>query len=131
MARAVSPDQVMAEVERVMSRPFDWGPCDCCSAACTVFAGLWGFDPMAPVRGYRGAFGAKRMLARYGGLGALADDLAARAGLVPGHAVGGLALGDIGPGSGSLLICVAPGIWAGKSMDGFAILRSAEKGWHA
>ncbi|MDN3711626.1 hypothetical protein QWZ10_06950 [Paracoccus cavernae] len=54
MARAMTPDQVFAAVERVMARPFAWGPCDCSSAACDVFAALWGFDPMARVRGYQG-----------------------------------------------------------------------------
>src|SRR5690606_23486075 len=61
MARAITPEAVMAEAERVMLRPFEWGPCDCCSAACNVFASLWGVDPMAPVRGYSGPLGAARL----------------------------------------------------------------------
>ena len=56
----------MSEVERVMSRPFEWGRCDCCTAACDVFAALWGFDPMAPVRGYHGAREAAQLMARPG-----------------------------------------------------------------
>ena len=61
MARAIAPEQVLAEVERVMSKPFAWGACDCCSAACDVFTRLWGVDPMASIRGYRGAMAAHRV----------------------------------------------------------------------
>lgn len=120
----------MVEVERIMSRPFEWGPCDCCSAACDVFAALWGFDPMEPVRGYRGALGAARMIRRAGGLPELADRLAARLALSTGHATGGLALSAGHRGRRTLLICIMPGLWAGKSKDGFAILRHADRGWH-
>ncbi|WCR18447.1 DUF6950 family protein [Paracoccus alcaliphilus] len=116
-----------------MSRPFEWGRCDCCTAACDVFAALWGFDPMAPVRGYHGAREAAQLMARPGGLAALADDLTRRAGLREGHAVGGLAIVTPSAPSGrpSILICIEPGFWAGKSPNGFAILRCADKGWHA
>ncbi|WJS86697.1 hypothetical protein [Paracoccus sp. TOH] len=130
MAGTITPDRVIAEVERIMSRPFEWGPCDCCSAACDVFAALWGLDPMAAVRGYRGPIGAVRMMRRAGGLPALAEGLAARAGFVTGHAIGGLALARGRAGRRSLLICITPGIWAGKSKYGFAILRNADRGWH-
>lgn len=109
-----------------MLRPFEWGPCDCCSAACDVFARLWGFDPMGPVRGYVGARDAARVIG--GDLGALANRLAAEARLTPGHTSGGLALSVDGR---SLLICITPGQWAGKTRGGFAILRAADRGWHA
>lgn len=120
----------MALVERVMSRPFEWGPCDCCSASCDVFAALWGFDPMMPVRGYSGPLGAARMMRRAGGLPVLAEALAAQAGLTLGHAIGGLALSQDAGVRRSLLICIMPGLWAGKSKEGFALLRRAEQGWH-
>lgn len=130
MAGTVTPDQVVAEVERVMSRPFAWGSCDCCSAACDVFLALWGFDPMASLRGrYTGATGAARALHQNGGLGPWAARVAAAAGLSPGHAPGGFALGGV-DGRASLLICIEPGMWAGKSLRGFALLRAAEMGWH-
>lgn len=128
MAGAVTPARVMAEVERIMSQPFEWGPCDCCSAACDTFSALWGIDPMAPVRGYGGAGGAARLMRAEGGLPQLAARLAAEAGLVPGHAPGGFGLAAI-DGRASLLICIQPGLWAGKSMRGFALLRAAEQGW--
>lgn len=120
----------MAEAERVMLRPFEWGACDCCSSACNVFASIWGVDPMAPVRGYSGPLGAARLMRRTEGLAALAETLAARAGLAEGHATGGLALSEDTGGQRSLLICITPGLWAGKSKDGLAILRRAERGWH-
>lgn len=130
MAGTVTPQRVMAEVERILSRPFAWGPCDCCSAACDVFAALWGIDPMDPVRGYAGPIGAARMMRRAGGLPMLAETLAEKAGLTVGHASGGLALS---PGMGTrhaLLICIMPGLWAGKSKEGFALLRRADRGWY-
>jgi hypothetical protein len=128
MARTVTPERVMVEVERVMSRPFAWGPCDCCSAACDVFAALWGCDPMTGLRCYTGAAQAARMLAAEGGLRPWAERVARRAGLVPGHAPGGFGLAEFG-GRASLLICVRPGLWAGKSLRGFALVRTVEKGW--
>lgn len=130
MAGTVTPERVMAEVERVMSRPFMWGSCDCCSAACDVFFGLWGIDPMASVRSYRGALAAHRLMARHGGLPALAVVLAERTCLSPGHAVGGLALSDFVGRRQSLLICIQPGQWVGKSSRGFAVVKSAARGWH-
>ena len=122
----MTPEKVLETVEAVMSQPFEWGPCDCCSASCDVFLRLWGFDPMAPVRGYIGPRQAAEVIG--GDLGALADRLAAGARLVEGHQTGGLALSTDGR---SLLICITPGQWAGKTRRGFAILRSAAKGWHA
>lgn len=122
----MTPETVLETVEAVMLRPFEWGPCDCCSAACDVFVRLWGFDPMSPVRGYVGARDAARVIG--GDLGALADRLAVEARLTSGHASGGLALSVDGR---SLLICITPGQWAGKTKGGFAILRAADRGWHA
>lgn len=129
MSNPISPEAVLAAVEKVMSRPFAWGGCDCCSAACDTFAALWGFDPMAPVRErYTGARGALSLIKESGGLADLAQSLADRAGLASGHAAGGLALSSDGR---SLLICITPGQWAGKTERGFAIMRAALKGWHA
>lgn len=122
----------MAEVEDVMSRPFEWGPCDCASAACAVFARLWGIDLLAPWRGYAGMRPALRLIRQEGGAEALATTMAVRAGLRPGHATGGIALSMADPrGQQSLLICIQPGLWAGKSIRGFAMLRAADRGWHA
>lgn len=128
MARTITPEDVFSEAERVMSKPFAWGERDCCSSSCAVFSALWGFDPMASVRGYSGAMGAGRLMSRFGGLLGLAQRLADDAGLRPGHKSGGLA---ISIDERSLLICIRPGLWAGKSNLGMALLREAGKGWHA
>lgn len=131
MAGTVTPDRVMAEIERVMSRPFAWGPCDCCSAACGVFHALWGIDPMASVEDYQGPLQAARLMRRYGGLENLSDILTSAAGLQSGHAIGGLAITPATSRHRAILICIQPGLWAGKSKSGFAIVHAAEKGWHA
>ena len=116
----------MERVEAVMSRPFEWGGCDCVSAACDVFRDLHGVDPLAPWRGrYRTKAQAWRLVTALGGPVAAAGDLARRAGLSEGAAVG--ALGVAGK---SFVICVAPGWWAGKSKSGFALVRSVEGAWH-
>lgn len=125
----MTPERVMGAVERIMSRPFVWGPSDCCSAACDVFGDLWGIDPMARVRGYHGARGALRLMRDSGGLRGLAAALAREGGLVSGHATGGLSVVAV-EGRASLAICIQPGLWAGKSLRGFALVRSADEGWH-
>lgn len=119
----------MDAAERIMSRNFEWGSCDCCSAACDVFADLWGIDPMAQVRGYSGEREALRLMRDSGGLNGLAAALAADAGLVDGHSIGGLALVGVA-GRASLAICIQPGLWAGKSLRGLALVRTAAQGWY-
>lgn len=86
---------------------------------------------MASWHGYQGALQAARLMRAHGGLGALAEACAARAGLRPGHAIGGLAITQQTARHRALLICIEPGLWAGKSKSGFAILRAADRGWHA
>ena len=126
MACALTSDRVMAEAEAVMSGPFAWGACDCSSAACDVFACLHGVDPLAPWRGaYTGAAGAARLIRSMCGPQALAREMAARSGLVPGEAIGA-----IGLHGRSLIICIAPGWWAGKAKSGIAIVRAADEAWH-
>lgn len=123
---------VMAVAMRVMDRPFDWGGCDCCTAACDVFAALHGVDPMARHRGaYEGARGAAVLIRSGGGWLAFADGVARDAGLVrtdeqaPGH----LGLTAKRAGHRSLAICVAPGWWAAKSKDGLALVTDVERVW--
>lgn len=128
----MTPDRVMAEVEAVMAPLFEYGACDCASAACDVYQRLWGVDLLAPWRGYAGARSALRLIRSEGGAAMLAEKLAHRNALQPGHAIGGLALSLAGPrGRRSLLICIQPGLWAGKSIRGFSLLRAADRGWHA
>lgn len=122
----MTPEAVLEAVDAAMSRPFAWGACDCVSAACDVFARLWGADPLAPWRGYTGRSEALRIIRALGGFDALAE--AMTRGLADGHASGGLAL-SIGR-QRSMLICIQPGLWAGKTRDGFGITKHAGRGWH-
>lgn len=124
----MTADDVLAAVDAVMSRPFVWGPCDCCTAAADAYLRLWGVDPMAGRRGYRGRIAAGRMMRAAGGLARMAADQARAMGLQDGHRIGGLAVAVNGR---SLLVCIQPGQWAGKTMTGFAIVRQAGQGWHA
>lgn len=111
-----------------MLLPFAWRDLDCCSSSCNVFRSLWGVDPMESVRDhYTDARGALRLMRQMGGLSAMAHGLAARSGLVEGHAVGGLALSS---DHRSLLVCIRPGEWAGKTQSGYAIVKTADWGWH-
>lgn len=124
----MTPDKVLAAVDAVMSRPFEWGAADCCTSACDVFLQLWGIDPMAAIRAqYTGLRGAAALIQAHGGLPAMAEAIAAQTGLIEGHAIGGLALSH---DARSLLVCIEPGHWAGKSQTGFALVRRAGKGWH-
>lgn len=127
----LTPDDVLAVCDDLMAGPFLWGPRDCCSSACAVFACLHGINPMAALPAYTGAQGAARVIAEAGGWDALTARLAATAGLSEGHAVGGLALSLPDPrGRRSLMICIDTGLWAAKSQNGLAIVRQAAKGWH-
>lgn len=119
-------------VLEIMDRPWSWGESDCCAAACDVFAALHGIDPMAGLRGtYASRAEAEAMIAREGGLDALAARLAALSGLRRSEGRAG-DIGVSGPGAASggraLLICVGRG-WAGKSPRGFSVLPRAEVAW--
>lgn len=133
----ISPAAVMAEVERIMSAHWQWGAADCCAAACDVFEALHGIDPLAPLRGtYNSAIGAARLIRTWGGFSAIADALAAGAGLGIGQgATGEIGLSVSGAARGpeqrALLVCIQPGAWAGKTETGYAIINTAERSWRA
>lgn len=124
----MTPETVLEAVDTVMSRPFEWGRCDCVLAAAAVFARLHGVDPLAGVGRWSGHRDASRIMRRGGGLAAMAETQASAIGLARGHAAGGLAICADGR---SLLVCIQPGMWAGKTKTGYAILRQAGCGWHA
>lgn len=116
----------MAVAEPILMRHFEWGPCDCTSAACDVFAALHGIDPLAPWRGaYADERAALRIVAGLGGASAALAEMARRAGLAPGEAVGA-----IGRAGKSLVICAQPGLWVGKSQSGMAVIRSVDEAYH-
>ena len=124
----MTPETVLEAVDAVMSRPFEWGGCDCVLAAAAVFERLHAVNPLAGAGDWRGPSGAARMLRRGGGLARLAEAQAQAVGLRGGHATGGLAVSADGR---SLLVCIQPGMWAGKTKSGFAVVRQAGQGWHA
>lgn len=136
MAGNLTPKAVMAEVDRIMSMPWKWDVADCCTSACDVFHALHGIDPMASVRGYGDAMGAARLIRSYGGFVAMASALASGSGLaVSDGRTGDIGVSSVGVAEGperrSLLICVQPGVWAGKTITGYAIIKNAERCWHA
>lgn len=125
----------MFQVDRVMSQRWKWGLADCCTAACDVFAALHGIDPMSAVRGgYDDAVSAARLVRAWGGFAAMAASFARASNLTPTNgAPGDIGLsspGDAGgPDGRAMLICIQPGVWAGKSELGFTILPNAERCW--
>lgn len=135
MAGELTPDVVMAEVDRVMSAPWAWGAADCCVSVADVFLALHGVDLAHRYRGtYSTAIGAARIVRQWGGFRDMAQHLATEGGLVVSDAAPGavgVSAGGVANGleGRAMLICVQPGIWAGKSLDGYVILSNAERSW--
>lgn len=139
-----APEDVLDAVETHMAGPWVWGLSDCCASACSVFRDLHGVDPMADLRGfYSSAIGARRLIEDRGGLLGLAQHMATRAGLrevkveAPGVIGVSGAIGDDGSKKSdwrvagrSLLICVKPGAWVGRSADGYAATARAKVMWN-
>lgn len=118
-------------VEDVMMRPLEWGVADCCTCACDLFHRVHGIDPMQDIRGtYWDERSALRAIA--GGLIAMAARQAVRfdltaCGAVPG-AFGVSGQGGFARGYG-LVFCPEPGVWVGKSDDGYIAGLTAERSW--
>lgn len=111
----------------VMARPWRWGEADCCTSACDVFNILHGLDPMAEYRGrYDSQASALRIIARHGGMIGLVETLAERVGLVACAP----RAGAIGATDKSLLVCVRPGLWLGKTLHGLTSLGDPEVAYH-
>lgn len=128
MASPLTTEAVLAAVDAVMLRPFEWSVCDCCTAACDVFERLHGIDPMAHLREQYGSKrGAIALIRESGGLLSIAQSISAHLGAVEGHATGGIALSE---DHRSLMVCIELGLWAAKSETGFVLLSRAAKGWH-
>ena len=69
------------------AQPFAWGVNDCCTLACDVVLAMTGVDLMADLRGsYSDEASAEAILAREGGLAAVAARAALAAGLGDCHA---------------------------------------------
>jgi hypothetical protein len=116
-------------VELIMVRGWDWARhWHCLGDASDVFALLHGVDPMASLRPrWRTMAGALRVVARAGGVDALVAPAFRAAGLLPGPAVSGaIGIGGVDSpafGGRAVMICIAPGFWAGKTEAGFAVIR--------
>lgn len=125
----VTERRVLATAIDVMDRPFEWGVADCCTSACDVFLRLHGIDPMAPLRGrYRTERGARVHIARRGGFLAMANALAAEAGLVPGAGAPG-EIGVVETPDGPALAISDGGVWLAKSPGGVTSVATAARSW--
>lgn len=75
MRREGWEERLVAVIAAARGRPFAWGAHDCMLFAADAVAALTGADPAAGLRGaYDSEIGAARIVARAGGLAALADD---------------------------------------------------------
>lgn len=124
-----------------MGGPFRWEKEDCFTGAANVFRGLTGLDLADDVRGqYRDEEGARAILGDYGG--SLSVFLAVQAmrkdlkrsedlSLAPIGAIG-VSPRDCAIGLDGRCICIhlTPGIWATKSIRGYALSAQAETYWH-
>jgi hypothetical protein len=131
----VTPAAVLACVEGVMQRPWDWRrDWNCLGDAADVFRSLWGVDPVPGLRRLSQTYGGARRLVRgAGGMAALVEREFRASGLGKGAAVPG-AIG-IGPtltegfGGVAAMVCVKPGLWAGKAPRGFTFVAYDGEGW--
>jgi hypothetical protein len=131
----VTPAAVLASVERIMQRPWDWRrDWNCLGDAADVFRSLWGVDPVPGLRGLSQTYGGARRLVRgAGGMAALVERECRTSGLAKCAAVPG-AIGmvpTLAPGSGGVaaMVCVRPGLWAGKAPRGFTFIAHDGEGW--
>lgn len=113
-------------IERHMAAPFVWGVSDCCLAVADVLVGLGHADPAADFRGrYADEVGARAVMG--GTVAEFAARMAARLGwqeIAPRDARDG----DVGLVHLTIAIR-AGGWWHAKSLQGWAMLRRAERAW--
>ncbi len=80
------PEVLATELDARAAASFVWGLNDCCTLACDMVLALTGVDPIAEFRGsYNNEAGAEAILIHEGGLAALAERVAAAAGLGACH----------------------------------------------
>lgn len=131
----IAQRNLLAVVEGIMSRPWDWRrDWNCLGDAADVFRSVWGVDPVPGLRGLSQTYGgARRLVFGGGGMAALVEREFAAVGLVKGPAVPG-AIG-IGPtlsphfGRQAAMICIKPGLWAGKGPRGCSFVSFDGEGW--
>lgn len=125
------PRRLNDAIEAARGRPFAWGVHDCAAFATAVSAELTGHDPVAALRGsYESAWGAERLMARYGGLSGLISHHYGEP-VTIGYARRGdlvLAERDNGPALG---VCLG-GVAAFAGPEGLAFVNTSEcrLAWH-
>ena len=137
MAGKLKSAEMMRVIETVMLQRWDWGTVDCCTSSSDVFRCFTGIDPMKQLRGkYSTAIGAYKIIGEWGGFLNMAEQLAEINGLKPGKGEAGeigVSTEGVtdGPFKRALLICFEPGVWFGKTENGYAVLPNAERSWNA
>ena len=130
----ITPDDAAGAALVAMSGPFGWeGASDCSATACAAFYELTGVDLMAGLRGqYHDKPSAIRLIRSSGGFRALWTIEARRVGLHVCRETAG-AIGIIKYQSTRVLaLCVEPGFWAAKSLNGAVFCRTkSEICWNA
>jgi len=114
--------RVMEVALEIADRPWVWGQSDCCTFACDVFAAVYGFDPMASIRGtYSDQISAARLIRSRGGMMENVRRTLRDAGLVPCEPREG-ALGAVVEPDGTVVaaICARPGVWIVRTMRGLS-----------
>ncbi len=112
--------------------PLEWAVADCCISAADVFDLLHGVDPMASFRGrYTSRKQAIEIIKSEGGLFRLCQKMADETGLQSGpEQTGAIGISHKTNRGRTLLICIQPGAWAGKTSTGFRVIKQAERAWH-
>ena len=126
MAGAVTEDRVIEVAYEVMGAPFAWGlyANDCSSSALSVYLSLFGVDLRGFLPPYSNRDQAADLISRYGGLEALAQRIADKAGMTTCFHKG-----CIGYADDSLLIGVRPDLWLGKGLRGMRFVPRATVSW--
>lgn len=126
----MTPDQVVAAAVAHMAGPWSWRDA-CYGPACDAFAALYGFDPMASVRGrFSTERGALLFVRRRGGMVKCVSGILEPQRFTRNEVPGALGLVPVsGPFKSALAICVQPGLWAAKCEEGFATVNEFEVSW--
>ena len=130
----MTPDRVLDTIEAVVVRPWNCAAgLHCIGDAGGVFRLLWGIDPVAGLRGRcTTPRGAMRVVAGAGGMDAMLQAEFAASGLVCGVGPGAIGIGttyEAAFGGLCAVICIEPGVWAGKSRGGFVVSKMSVGGW--
>jgi len=126
----VTPDQVVAAAVAHMAGPWSWRDA-CYGPACDAFAALYGFDPMASVRGrFSTERGALLFVRRRGGMVECVSRILEPQGFTQSEAPGSLGVVPAPDAfGGAMAICVQPGVWARRARHGLAIVKCEGAAW--